>query len=208
MTLIIGIFIRDNHGNKEIIFASDGLEVRYEGNKKVAQREDVEKIRKLTPKICMGYTGKNAGLFKDVFDELKNKTPKNIKRELEPFKIKLREVILKFLETKKHNQIKDRFIVGAVFDNRMILIRVCSDDNYTILEHDKAPTPGIEVYIAGATDEIQEKTKGILKRRMSLEKSNDEIEKIIRDTISEIAEQYSNEINNHVFIRRLSRNFN
>lgn len=58
MTLIIGIFTRDIHDKKEIIFASDGLAVKYENNKKFGQDDDVEKIRKLTPKICMGYSGK------------------------------------------------------------------------------------------------------------------------------------------------------
>ena len=50
MTLIIGIFTRDNHDNKEIFFASDGLALSYKNNKKIGQDANTEKIRKLTPK--------------------------------------------------------------------------------------------------------------------------------------------------------------
>jgi len=217
MTLIIGIFIRDNHNKKEIFFASDGLAVTYKDNKKIAQREDVEKIRKLTPKICMGYTGKNGELFKDVFDELKNRTPQKLKKELEPFVETLREVILNMLETKKHkeiekeltqrNKVNNRFIVGGVFDGKLILVRACSDKNYAGSVYEAAPIPDIEPYVAGATDEIQKETWDILKKKLGRGQSNDEIEKIIRDAISEIAERYPKEINNHIFIRRLSRNF-
>lgn len=125
MTLIIGIFIRDIHDKKEILFASDGLAVEYKDNKIIAQYEDVEKIRKLTPKICIGYAGKNSELFEDVFDELNNKTPKKIKKELDPFAKSLQLAILKMLKTKKHkmiekelmerNQLFHKFIVGGVF---------------------------------------------------------------------------------------------
>ena len=78
MTLIIGIFTRDIHDKEEIFFASDGLAVTYKNNKKIGQDEDVEKIRKLTPKICMGYAGKNSELFEDVYDELKKKNARDI----------------------------------------------------------------------------------------------------------------------------------
>ena len=207
MTLIIGIFVRDNNSKKEIFFASDGLEVKYQDNKKVGQREDVEKIRKLAPRLCMGYAGKNAGFYKEVFDKLKNQTPKNIKKDLEMFKKELQKVILNSLRKNVQSPKKDRFIVVGAFGNRMVLIRASSDKNYEILEREVMPAPGIDVYIAGATDEIQEKTNSILKKRMGQIKNNDEIEKIIRDTIYEIAAQYPNDINNHIFIRRLSRNF-
>lgn len=44
MTLIIGIFTRDIHVKKEIIFASDGLAVKYENDKKIGQDEDEVKV--------------------------------------------------------------------------------------------------------------------------------------------------------------------
>lgn len=36
----------------------------------------------------------------------------------------------------------------------------------------------------------------------------DEVEDVIRTTISEIAREYPDDINNHIFIRRLSNGFN
>jgi len=217
MTLIIGIFTRDIHDKKEIIFASDGLAVTYKNNKKIGQDEDVEKIRKLTPKICMGYAGKNSELFEDVYDELKNKTPKKIKKELEPFAKRLQEVILKMLKTKKHREIEkelkrrkqlyQRFIVGGVFHNKLMLIRANPDDNYKINIVEAPPTfPDECVLIVGLNEEMQERTYDILKK-MHQKLNFSDIENIIRYTISEIAKRYPDEINNHIFIRKLSRNF-
>ena len=47
MTLIIGIFFRDENDNKEIIFASDGLVTKYENNRMIGQDENIEKIKKI-----------------------------------------------------------------------------------------------------------------------------------------------------------------
>lgn len=218
MTLIIGIFTRDKDDNKEILFASDGLAVTYKDNKKIAQDEDVEKIRKLSPKICIGYAGKNAELFEDVFDELKMRTPKKIKRELEAFVVRLREIIIKNLQKKKHreietelrqrNQLFQKFIVVGVFHNKLMLIRAQPDDDYKISVEEVAPALyDIHPLVAGSTVKIQNETMAILKRQLELIRSNDEIENIIRYTIFEIAERHPTEINKRVFIRRLSRNF-
>jgi len=218
MTLIIGIFIRDTHDEKEIIFASDGLAVTYKNNKKIGQYEDCEKIRKLTPKICMGYAGKNSELFEDVYDELKNKTPKKIKKELEPFKKRLQELILKKLKTKKHREIEgelkrsrqlyQKFIVGGLFQNKLILITVNPGDNYKLKIEEIFPVlSGYVLFVAGMTDEIQKETWAILNKELSDNESFKEIEDTIRFTISDIAERYPATINNHVFIRRLSKKF-
>ncbi len=218
MTLIIGIFTKDIHDKKEIIFASDGLEVTYKNNKKISQHEDVEKIRKLTPKICMGYTGKNSKLFEDVYDELKDNTPKKIKKELELFTERLQEVILKMLNTKKHKEIEKylekheqvlhKFIAVGLFHGALTLIRLDSDDKYKISKKEALPTfPEYTCYIAGSAEKIQKETIAILDKRLGHMRSYNEIENIIRYTISEVASRYPEEINNHVFIRRLSRNF-
>jgi len=218
MILIIGIFVRDSYKKKEIYFASDGLAVKYKDNKKIAQDEDVEKIRKLTPKMCIGYTGKNAELFEDVYRELKDNTSIRMKKEIKPFAGRLQEVILKMLNTKKHKEIEKelekheqvlhKFIVVGQFLGAVTLIRLNSDDKYRISIEEVYLTPsGYTCYVAGSTEEIQNKTWAILERKLALIRNNNEIESIIRNTISEIAERYPNEINNHVFIRRLSRNF-
>jgi len=218
MTLIIGIFIRDTHNKKEIIFASDGLAVTYKNNEKIGQDEDVEKIRKLSPKICMGYAGKNSELFEDVYDELKNKTPKKIKKELEPFKKKLQELILKKLKTKKHREIEEelkrsrqlyqKFIVGGLFQNKLILITANPGNNYKLkIKEDFPIFPSYSLVIVGMTDEIKDEVEAILKEILEHSRSYDEIENIIRFTIYEIAERYPGKINNHVFIRRLSKGF-
>jgi len=218
LTLIIGIFTRDIHDKKDIIFASDGLAVKYENNKKIGQDEDVEKIRKLTPKICMGYTGKNSELFEDVYEGLKNNTPKKTKKELEPFTERLQEVILKMLNTKihkeiekeleKHEQVLHKFIAVGSFHGTLTLIRLNSDDKYKISIEKVPPTfPDIARYVAGSTEEIQKETMAILDKKLGHIRSYDEIENIIRYTISEIAKRCPDKINNHVFIRRLSKRF-
>ncbi len=218
MTLIIGIFIRDIHDNKEIIFASDGLAVKYENNKKIGQDEDVEKTRKLTPKICMGYAGKNSELFEDVYEELKNNTPKKIKKEIESLTERLQEVILKMLNTKKHKEIEKeleeheqvlhKFIVVGLFHGTLTLIRLNSDNKYEISIKEAPPTfPGYTCYIAGLTEEIQKEAMAILDKKLGHIRSYDEIENIIRYTISKVAKRYPDKINNRVFIRRLSKRF-
>lgn len=218
MTLIIGIFLRDNRNNKDIIFASDGRAVKYEDNKKIDQYEDVEKIRKLTPKICMGYAGKNAELFEDVYKELKNKTPKKIKKELEPFTKRFQEIILKMLNTKKHKEIEKeldkheqvyhKFIAGGLFNGTLTLIRLNSDDKYKLsIEEPPSTFSGVTYYVAGSTEEIQKETMAILDKKLRHIRSYYEIENIIRYTIFEIAKLYPDKINNHIFIRRLSKKF-
>jgi len=218
MTLIIGIFSRDIHDKKEIIFASDGLAVKYKNNKKIGRDEDVEKIRKLTPKICMGYAGKNSELFEDVYEELKNNTPKKIKKEIESLTERLQEVILKMLNTKKHKEIEKeleeheqvlhKFIVVGLFHGTLTLIRLNSDNKYEISIKEAPPTfPGYTCYIAGLTEEIQKEAMAILDKKLGHILSYDEIENIIRYTISEVAKRYPDKINNRVFIRRLSKRF-
>lgn len=218
MTLIIGIFTRDIHDKKEIIFASDGLAVKYENNKKIGRDEDVEKIRKLTPKICMGYAGKNSELFEDVYEELKNNTPKKIKKEIESLTERLQEVILKMLNTKKHKEIEKelekheqalhKFIVVGLFHGTLTLIRLNSDNKYEISIKEASPIfPGYTCYVAGSTEEIQKETMAILDKKLGHIRSYDEIENIIRYTISEIAKRSPDKINNRVFIRRLSKRF-
>jgi 20S proteasome alpha/beta subunit len=218
LTLIIGIFLRDNRNNKDIIFASDGRAVKYEDNKKIDQYEDVEKIRKLTPKICMGYAGKNAELFEDVYKELKNKTPKKIKKELEPFTKRFQEIILKMLNTKKHKEIEKeldkheqvyhKFIAGGLFNGTLTLIRLNSDDKYKLsIEEPPSTFSGVTYYVAGSTEEIQKETMAILDKKLRHIRSYYEIENIIRYTIFEIAKLYPDKINNHIFIRRLSKKF-
>lgn len=166
----------------------------------------------------MTYAGKNSELFEDVFDELKNKISETIKRDSVAFAKKLREIILEKLETKKHKEIEEKlircnqlchnFYVGGVFDNKPILIREKSGDNYKISVTETRPTVSNPIIlVAGSTDEIQEMTYTILKKKLVPKQSNDEIEDIIRDTISEVAKLYPNAINDHVFVRRLSKNF-
>ena len=218
MTLIIGIFTRDMHDKKEIFFASDGLAVTYKDTKKIGQDENVEKIRKLTPKICMGYAGKNSKLFRDVYEELKNETPNKIKRELEPFTKRLQEIILKMLNTKEHNEIEKelekhelvyhKFISVGLFHGALTLIRLNSDEKYKIsTEEIHNILPDIPRYVAGCTEEIQRETMAILDEKLGHIRSYDEVENIIRYAISEIAERYPDKINNHVFIRRFSKRF-
>ncbi len=57
------------------------------------------------------------------------------------------------------------------------------------------------------TEETQNEADKILNKKLEHIQNYDEIKNIIRYTISEIAKQYPDKINDHIFIRRLSRNF-
>lgn len=218
MSLIIGIFISDSNDSKEIIFASDGRAVKYKNNKKIEQNENVEKIRKFTHKICLGYVGKNAELFEDVYEKLKNGTPEEIKNDPEVFAKNLQKIILKVLKSKKHRkyekelekymQLYRTFIAVGLFQGKLILIRLKPDDKYKISKEEVLNTfTNIAYYVAGATDRIQKKTEAILDKKLGRMRGFDEVEKIIKFTFSEVANLYPDIVNKHIFIRRLSKKF-
>lgn len=222
MTIILGIFIRDSFGNGEIIFASDGraMECETTNNGKTITRlrsEDVDKIRKLIPEICIGYAGNCSELFDDVYNELKDKISETIKEDLESFTKRLQEIIFKIKNTERYIKIEKgsgplihKFIVGGAYNDILVLVRLHSKDDYKIKKDEFLSFPDISYLIDGATEEVHKKVEIILDEKLRQMKNfdwiNDKIVYVIRYVISKAAELHPH-INNHIFIRRLSRNF-
>lgn len=100
----------------------------------------------------------------------------------------------------------NKFIIGGVYNDTIISIRLHSKNKYKIKKDEFLSCPDISYLIDGSTEEAQKKVEIIFKKKMHQMRSLSEIEKIIRYIISKAAELHPN-INNHVFIRRLSRNF-
>ncbi|UCC40188.1 MAG: hypothetical protein JSV96_01660 [Candidatus Aminicenantes bacterium] len=220
MSLIIGVLIDLFDHNKEMIFASDGRAIEYKitDSGKIHQRiksENAGKIKKLTPKICVGYAGKNAELFNDIYEELKKQIHKMKKKNAEFFAKILRELILKILKTKTHKKIEKKleqfgltnnnFCVGGVFNNGLIFIKLRSKDNYKIQIYKLEP-PERTYYVIPAIDEILPKVETMLDEKLPQARDSNEIVDIIKYIISKTSEMHHS-INNHVFIRRLSNKF-
>jgi len=211
LSLVLGILIRDNSGNQEIIFASDGRSVAH--NTKKIRNEDVEKIKKLTPKICMGYVGHSAELYEDVYKELENKIQEMKIKDLPSISSKLKAVILEQQNTRKHKEIERKygplnhaFIIGGVFHQKLRINILLSKNNFLIKKHKFPPRINISFQILGSTTEIHKKVEIIARERLDRKQSFDEIVRNIRYIISKAAESYYG-TNDHIFIRRLSKNF-
>ena len=123
-------------------------------------------------------------------------------------------MIKKKLNTKKQKEIEKqcgqlihKFIVGGVYHNTLFLIRLDSDDKYKPKICKNFPSlPEYKRFIAGSTEKLQNKIDTILEKKLDQIHSISEIENIIKYVISKAAE-VDNSINNRVFIRRLSNNF-
>ena len=217
MTLILAIRTRGSLGNEDLIFASDGRAVKCTNNKKEIINEDVEKIRKLTLKICMGYAGQNAILFEDVLKKFKNEIQKMRNKDFMSVKNRLKILIEEMLNTEKHKEVEEKvgplihhFIIGGAYRGKIKLRLLKSKNKFKTKKIQFPLSEPICCDILGSTVEIQKKAGDIYDEQMhqfpNIEAIIKDITKIIRYIISETAKLYPN-INNHVFIRRLSRNF-
>jgi len=214
MSLILVIMIINNFEKKDIIFASDGRAITYENDKKLSQNEDAEKIRILTPKICVGYVGKNSLLFEDVYRELKKKVPEMRRKDLESVSDELKKTILKKLNVEKHKEVEDKFgplvhkfVIGGVNkNNKLRLNYYYSENRFKKIKHKFNPKTGLEYLPLCPDANVTQKVDAILNEKKDQMKNFAEIGKVIRYAISKTAELHPS-INNHIFIRRLSRNF-
>lgn len=211
MSIILAILIRDNFGNRDIIFASDGRSIAHDTKK--VRSEDVEKIRKLTPKICMGYGGHSGELYQDTYNELTKRMRKMMVKNLVFITGKLRTVILETLKTEMHREhekvygpLYHRFIIGGIY-NRELLINVLeSIDKFQIKKHEFRSKENIVIITAFPTQEVSQKVSSIIKEKLGYEQSFEEVIKNIRCVIYKAA-KIDKSINDHIFIRRFSRNF-
>lgn len=211
MSLVLGILIRDYFGNREIIFASDGRAIAHDTKK--VRSEDVEKIRKLTPKICMGYGGHSGELYQDVYNELIKKMRKMMVKNLLFVSSKLRTVIIEMLKKKIHKEhekiygpLYHKFIIGGIYNRELIINVLETKNNYQTEIHKLPLWKNISIITAVPSQEIFEKVKGIVEEKLGHQQSFDEVVENIRYVISKAAERHPG-INDHIFIRRHSRNF-
>lgn len=209
--------IIDNSGSEDLIFASDGREIKYnyDKNKIVNQDEDAEKIRKLTPKVCMGYAGKSAELFRDVYKKLKSRIPEIRKKDFESVSDELKKIINEMLNIKKHKELEDKFgllthkfvIGGANKNNKLRLNYYFSGNNFEKKKYKFHPNAGcLYLPLYPPDDKVKREVETILNEKKGQMQSFEEAVKIIRYVISEAA-KIDKSMNNHIFIRRLSRNF-
>lgn len=211
MSIIIAVIIRDLGGNKEMIFASDGRVLEHGTNN--VRREDFDKVRKIGLKTCLGYTGQSGELFEDVYNLIKVKVQNMYVKDLLFVATKLKATILETLKSQRHAEVekqygplKHNFILGGYYNKKPRLNTLLSGNNYQIEKRELLHSDNVIVEISASTDEIQRKTNEICKERLGHPQSHDEIVLNIRYVISKMAEQ-TQDINNHIFVRRLSREF-
>jgi len=201
--------VDDHRGYKDIIFASDGRVIEH-GTSNI-RGEDFEKIKKINSKTCMGYVGGSGEFFEDVFNELNNRIKKSSLKKFIIVPNKLKLIIHEKLNVEKHAMIEKsygplnhQFIVGEIIKNELTLTLLNSFDGFHIdnsyLENN------VSIRIMGSTEQIHKNTDLFCKEYLGRRQTMDEIISNLRLIISQIAKQ-TYEINNHIFIRRLSNNF-
>lgn len=211
MSIVLGILIRDNFGNREMIFASDGRAVAHDTQK--VRNEEVEKIKKVTPRICMGYAGNSAELFQDVFKELTKRIRKMMAKNLLFVSSKLRTVIIEMEKAEIHREhervfgpLYHKFFIGGFHNRELRLNTLESTDGFQMKKHELSSKSNIFIDMGVPSQDVLNKVKDIVYERLGHEQSFDEILKNVRYVISKSAERHHG-INDHIFIRRLSRNF-
>lgn len=211
MSLVLGILARDKAGNQEVVFASDGRAVAHDT--KEIRNESFEKIKKLTPKICMGYAGSSGELYEDVYKELDIRIKGMKVKDLPSITSKLKSIILEQKNTKVHKEMEKsygplihKFIIGGVFKRKLRINTLNSKTNFQIKKHKFPPRSNIFCQIFASNNDIQAKVEVLVNDKLGHEQTFDEIVENTRDIISK-ASELCNTINNHIFIRRLSRDF-
>lgn len=211
MSLIIALIVDDHHGYKDLIFSSDGRTVEH-GSMKI-RREDFDKVKKLSHTTCIGYVGGCGELYEEVFVELSNILKKSSLKDLLFVSNKLRQTILKKIKLerfenleKEYGPLNHQFIIGGIYNKKLRIDKLFSSNNFQIRKHDYYSDQGCTIEILGSSDEVQKKIKVLCEEKLGHKQTDEEIIKNLRFIISKIAED-ANDINNHIFIRRLSQNF-
>jgi len=211
MSIILGVIVNDLEGNKEMILASDGRVLEH-GTKNI-RNEDLDKVKSLSSKICIGYCGHSGELFKDVVNNLKKKMKNMMVKDLLFVTSKLRITIFEMLETKRHQAIEEhfgplnhQFIIGGLYNRKLRFNTLLSNNKFKINKSELQSSKNIHIEIMGSTYEVHHRIKTISKKMLGQPQSFEKIVHNIRYIISKIAET-NHEINNHIFIRRISRNF-
>lgn len=211
MSIVIAVIVDNRQGSKEIIFASDGRVLEH-GTANI-RNEDLDKVKKLGPKTCLGYAGQSGELFEDVFRELEKSMTKLPLKDLLFVSNKLRQVIIHQLNVQKHVDVEKyygplnhQFIIGGYYNKKLKLNTLLSSAGFQINKHDLDHSSNVAIEILGSSDDIQKKMGNICKMKLGHPQGFDEIVMNIRFAISKIAEQ-TNDVNNHIFVRRLSNDF-
>lgn len=211
MSIVLDVIVRDLNGNREMIFASDGRVLEH-GTKNVIN-ENYPKIKKLGPRNCMGYAGHSGELFEDVFDKMDAELKRMQNKDLIFVSSRLRQVIFDMLKSNRHAEIERHygplyhcFLLSGLYNKKPRMNVLLSSKGFQITKHDLSHSTNVAVEILGSSDEVQWKMKEICQDRLGHAQSFDEVIANIRFAISNVAEQ-TYDINDHIFIRRLSRDF-
>ncbi|MFQ6083263.1 MAG: hypothetical protein ACE5WD_07885, partial [Candidatus Aminicenantia bacterium] len=199
-------------GNKEMIFASDGRVIEH-GTTNI-RYEDYKKIRKVGPNICIGYAGSSGELFQDVLNDLETKIQN---KNLLTISNILKDIILKKLSSQFHRLLEKQygplhhhFLMGGSYQKVLRIYYLCSGKRFEKeeikLHRVKLGTWGVTIKPIGSTEKVQKEIDILANEKLPQSKSIEDIIYNIRFIISKVAEQ-THDINNHIFIRRLSRNF-
>lgn len=211
MSLIIALIVDDHLGYKDLIFSSDGRTIEH-GSKKI-RREDLDKVKKLSHTTCIGYVGDCGELYEEVFVELRNILKKSSFKDLLFVSIKLRQTILNKIKLerfenfeKEFGPLNHQFIIGGIYKKELRIDTLLSSNNFQICMDDYYSDQGCAIEILGSSDEVHKKVKALCKEKLGHKQTDEEIIENLRFIISKIAEN-AHDINDHIFIRRFSKNF-
>jgi hypothetical protein len=211
MSIVLGIIIKDGAGNKDLIFASDGRLIEHKT--KNIRNEDYDKIKRLGPKLCIGYAGNSRELFEDVYIGLKNKIRSKPATDLLFVASKLRATILETLKIPRHQEVEryygpllHHFIIGGFYNKKLRINTILSSKDYGIGKQDLDIIGNVAIEIIGSNQDIKNNMKEICQKRLGHEQSFDDVVLNLCNAISSVA-GLTDEVNNHIFIRRISRGF-
>jgi hypothetical protein len=210
MSIVFGVIVRNLNGDKEMIFASDGRILEH-GTGRI-RNEDYAKTKRLGPQVCIGYAGQSGELFEDVSQAMGVEL-RRVHNDAKTVSRKLRQVITDMLETQRHAEIEASFgplnhcfMLGAVFDKKPKINVLLSSEHYRVNLSELEYSTNVVIRILGSSEEIQKKASDICRERLGHAQGFDEIVANIRFAVSMMAKS-SRDINDHIFIRRLSTGF-
>jgi hypothetical protein len=211
MSIIIALLLDDHQGNRDIVFASDGRMIEH-GTTNI-RGEDFDKVKKLGNKTCLGYSGDYAEFYIDVFDKLKRSMKIMSLKDILFVSRKLDKIIHERLSTRRYKKVeetfgplKHHFVLGGFYNNTMRIITLNSTNEFQINNHDLPTNKNIAMEIIGADEKVHSLVLALCEEKLGQRQSLEQIIINLRLIITKASEQ-NHTINNHIFIRRFSKEF-
>lgn len=208
MSLIIGIVVKYSYRSWEMIFASDGRSVKH-GTTEI-RSEEFQKVKKLSDHLCIGYGGHSGELFQDVYDALK---PRCSQIKLAQAKVRLKKTIEKMLQEDHHRRVEDyygplhhSFMIGGRSRNELKFYTLDSETDFEPEEHRVQDQSGLIAVPFAPNKKTSKIVLNLLNQKLGERQSSDQIVHHIRNIILE-ASKIDQSINDHVFIRRITNQF-